>query len=127
MESLPGELFRQIFTDKCISYRDLKSLRLVCRCTTEHVTNLLFKHIGLSRLKIDREAFLNVAVLRFNISASPGLAHLTHIYLCIDRIAFPSDPGNLSLCLRAATNLTELTVNLEFGSSFFDSNEYPYF
>lgn len=312
MEGLPGELLGQIYTDKCISHKDLKSLRLVCRSTADHVTNLLFKNIGLSRLKIDREAFLNIAarphlaravrvltwhelaefvvewdavqpfpgaqskpgldeleledteamfsdiqvqlrdacwipsrwpasgygigepptemnqsvhssafyieefrplfhaaldalnlhtvisqpmhsarlliksppgypltaqlvkimwrpftppiqmneglhsllgpammhlstinkpitrlhftdeddsssILRFNMSASPAFAHLTHIYLCIGRVEFPSDLGHLCHCLRAAISLTELTVNLQFGSSFFDSDEYPYF
>lgn len=72
MGGLPGELLGQIFTDKCISHKDLKSLRLVCRSTTDHVTYLLFKNIGLSRLKIDREAFLNVA-------ARPHLARAVRV------------------------------------------------
>ncbi|KAE9376526.1 hypothetical protein N431DRAFT_554919 [Stipitochalara longipes BDJ] len=58
---LPGELIQQIFTDACISRDDLKSLRLLCRTVTEEATQLLFYRICLSKLKIDRHAFLNIA------------------------------------------------------------------
>ncbi|KAI1456224.1 hypothetical protein F4805DRAFT_458872 [Annulohypoxylon moriforme] len=58
---LPAELLYIIFTSIGITHDDLKSFRLVSRSWTASATDLLFHRICLSRLKKDRDIFLNIA------------------------------------------------------------------
>ncbi|KAI1442829.1 hypothetical protein F5Y02DRAFT_420597 [Annulohypoxylon stygium] len=60
-QDLPAELFRIIFSEINVTHDDLKSLRLVSKSWTDHATDLLFHRICLSRLKKDRDSFLNIA------------------------------------------------------------------
>ncbi|OTB00803.1 hypothetical protein M426DRAFT_15158 [Hypoxylon sp. CI-4A] len=70
--TLLAELLYTVLEDSCITLEDLKSARLVSKYWTTIPTDLLFRRIGMSRLKKDHDAF-------FNIASRPHLANSVRI------------------------------------------------
>ncbi|KAL7619758.1 hypothetical protein AAE478_010300 [Parahypoxylon ruwenzoriense] len=71
-ESIPAEILCMIFTDISISNDDLKSLRLIGGLWSGVATELLFRRICISRLKMDHDSF-------FNIVSQPHLANAVRV------------------------------------------------
>ncbi|KAK3364024.1 hypothetical protein B0T25DRAFT_492947 [Lasiosphaeria hispida] len=59
--SLPYEVLTYILRDNQLSQDDVKAVRLSCRKLSKASTALLFYRIGISKLRVDRHAFLSIA------------------------------------------------------------------
>lgn len=72
---MPQELLRMVAADPVLTNRDRKQARLACRVLDGAMTPIVFKRVFISRLRVDRDAFLSVA-------AAP------HLAACVEEVVW---------------------------------------
>lgn len=72
---MPQELLRMVAADPVLTNRDRKQARVACRVLEGAMTPVVFKRVVISRLRVDRDAFLGVA-------ASP------HLAACVEEVVW---------------------------------------
>ncbi|KAJ1323224.1 hypothetical protein MN608_11370 [Microdochium nivale] len=88
LAALPSEVFDSIASE--LDGRDLKSLRLAKTNNDPTILRYLFRHIRLSILHHDRDAFLSIA----------SRPHLAQHVQCLDWIQYPTNPDICARWLR---------------------------